>query len=758
MSMTARQAGGGDGGAGNPRDGQGSMNGDGRASNGRGGAAPSARDGRLARIATWGATHPRQAIAAWFAVLVVTLGVSGAAGSAYSNSNSLPGTQSQRATDLLARDFPSQAGDLDQIVFHVSSGTVTAAAIAARIEPMLARVARLPHVTGVASPFGRTGAGAVSRDGRTAFATVYFDEKANALPHSAINEVISTAEAARMPGLEVALGGQAIEQVQQPSLGTATGVGLIAAIVVLLFTFGSLVAAGLPIATALPGLGSAFGLIALGSHLVAMPNISTQLAAMIGLGVGIDYSLFVVTRFREAVRTGAGIHEAVAEAMDTAGRAVLLAGVTVIVALLGMLALGIGFLTGLGVSSAIGVLMTMLATLTLLPALLGALGHRVAGKQTREARVSRWQRWGELIRRRPWPAALAGAAIMLAIASPALGMRLALSDAGNDPAGTTTRHAYDLLARGFGQGFNGPLVVVARLPRAGDTAAIGELRATLERTPDVASVAPPRISPDGRTAVLQTYPLSSPQAQATTNLVQALRNRLLPPLARSTGAMLLVGGATATGIDFTHVLSSKLPLFIAIVVLLAAAMLLVMFRSLVIPVQAALMNLLSIGAALGVTTLVFQHGWLGGLLGVAPGPIEPWLPVIVFAIVFGLSMDYEVFLVSRIHERFSETGDASEAVVNALGTTGRVITAAATIMVCVFLSFVFGSDRAIKLFGLSLASAVFLDAFVIRSLLLPAVLELLGGRTWQLPRWLHRRLPSAQLHSPAAPKPAFDEA
>jgi RND superfamily putative drug exporter len=297
-----------------------------------------------------------------------------------------------------------------------------------------------------------------------------------------------------------------------------------------------------------------------------------------------------------------------------------------------------------------------------------------------------------------------------------------------------------------------------QVAHAGDAAAVRDLRATLERAPDVASVAPARLSPNGRTAVLDVYPRSAPQATATTNLVQTLRHELLPPLARASGATLLVGGATATGIDFTHVLANKLPLFIAIVVVLAAAMLFVMFRSLVIPIQAAVMNLLSIGAALGVTTVIFQHGWLGGLLGVTAGPIEPWLPVIVFAIVFGLSMDYEVFLVSRIHERYRETGDASEAVVNALGSTGRVITAAATIMICVFLSFVFGSERAIKLFGLSLASAVFLDAFVIRSLLLPAVLELLGRRTWMLPRWLNRRLPRVALEPHRAPTPALEEA
>jgi RND superfamily putative drug exporter len=323
----------------------------------------------------------------------------------------------------------------------------------------------------------------------------------------------------------------------------------------------------------------------------------------------------------------------------------------------------------------------------------------------------------------------------------------------------TTRKAYDLLAQGFGKGFNGPLLVVAQLPRKGDQATLTRIATTLRGTNDVASVSTPRLSPRGQTAVFQTFPRSSPQSQATTGLVKSLRSEVLPPLARGTGATLLVGGSTATGIDFTHVLSTKLPVFIAIVVVLAALLLLVVFRSLVIPLQAALMNLLSIGSALGVTVAIFQYGWLGGLIGVKGGPIEPWLPVMLFAIVFGLSMDYEVFLVSRIHEEWTHRRDASDAVVNGIASTGRVITAAATIMVCVFLSFVFGSDRPIKMFGLSLASAVFLDAFVIRMLLLPAVLELLGNVTWKLPTWLHRRLPRLAIdESRPTPRPAVEEA
>jgi putative drug exporter of the RND superfamily len=494
--------------------------------------------------------------------------------------------------------------------------------------------------------------------------------------------------------------------------------------------------------TAVFGLGTAFGLIAIVSHAIKMPNFSTELAAMIGLGVGIDYALFIVTRFRESSRAGADVAPATIVAMDTAGRAVLFAGTTVIIALLGMVVLGLSFLNGLAVASALAVLMTMLASLTMLPALLAYVGKRVGRVRHRRARpagAGTWARWARFVGRHPWPAAVTGVAVMLVIAIPALSMNMGFSDAGNDPAGTTTRKAYDLLAEGFGPGFNGPLAIVAELPDRANAKALDRIGAALRGTADVAEVAPPAVSRDGRTAVFQVVARSSPQASSTTDLVHTLRSTVLPPVAHGSDATILVGGVTASAIDFTHVLSAKLPVFIAVVVGVAALLLLVVFRSFVIPVQAACMNLLSIAAALGVTVAVFQYGWLGSVVGVAEGPIEPWLPVMLFAIVFGLSMDYEVFLVSRIREEWVRRRDPSEAIVEGLATTGRVITAAATIMICVFLAFVLGPERQIKLFGLSLASAVFLDAFVVRSLLLPAVLELLGRRTWAFPEELRRR-------------------
>ena len=710
--------------------------------------------GLVARIARACVEHRRRTLIAWLVLIVAALIFSSAVGTRSANQFSLKGTESQRAEDLLTRAFPAQSGDIDQVVVRARQGRITDPAIRARIAPVLARIARLPHVTGVTSPYA-DGQQAISSDGRIAFATVTFDKQAPALSKSTVERVITAAERARAPDLQVELGGAAIEQVHTVSFGAASAVGLVAAIVVLLIAFGSVVAMGLPIVTALLGLGTGFGAIALASQVIDMPDFSSQLAAMIGLGVGIDYSLFIVTRFRQNRQGGDGVRGATVAAMDTAGRAVLFAGTTVIIALLGMFLLGVSFLNGLAISSAIAVLFTMLAALTALPALLSRIGERIgrAGPPA-TAGGGFWERWARLIRRHPWPAAAAGLAIMLTFAIPALSMRMDLADAGNDPAGTTTRKAYDLLAEGFGPGFNGPLQIVAQLPRPDDRAALGRIRGAVRDTPGVASISPPLISPGGRTAVYQAFPRSAPQAAASTDLVNALRDTVLPPVARSTRATLLVGGPEASSIDFTHVLSGKLPLFIAVVVGLAALLLLLVFRSLVIPIQAAVMNLLSIGAALGVTVAVFQYGWLGDLVGVDKGPIESWIPVMLFAIVFGLSMDYEVFLVSRIHEEWTKRRDASRAVQEGVATTGRVITAAATIMVCVFLAFVLLPERQVKMFGLSLATAVFLDAFVIRSLLLPAVLELLGRWTWWFPERLGRRLP--RVPTDARPRPTAE--
>ncbi|HEX5145455.1 MAG TPA: MMPL family transporter [Conexibacter sp.] len=726
---------------------------------------PTRAEGAVARLARWVVHHRGRVIGGWILLLVALLAISGAAGTQFAQDFSLPHTDSQRAYDLLQRDFPAQSGDSDQIVFHARTGQIADPATRASIAATLGRIARLPHVSGVSSPFA-AGGGAISRDGTIAFATVAFDKRANELPRSAIEQVVSTAESARSAQLQVELGGQAIQQVQQQSFGTASGIGLLAAVIILLLTFGSLTAMGMPILTAMLGLGTAFGLIGLLTHVLDTPDVSTELAAMVGLGVGIDYALFIVTRFREGYRAGASVEDSVVTAMDTAGRAVLFAGVTVIIALLGMCLLGVSFLYGMSIATALGVLMTMLAALTLLPALLSKFGDRV-GRLGRRARAraesgrtqgATWAAWATFISRRPVPAMVAGLAIVLVLAIPALSMRLGQSDSGNDPTSLTTRRAYDLLAEGFGKGFNGPLLVVVQLPHGGadrgaDQEALARTAVALRGTPGVVAVTAAHTSPNGRTATLQAFPSSAPQDAATTDLVHALRDDRLPPVERATGATVLVAGSTAVGIDFSTVLSSKLPLFIGVVVLLAALLLLVVFRSLVIPLQAAIMNLLSIGASLGAAVAIFQYGWLGDLIGVSPGPIDAFIPVMLFSIVFGLSMDYEVFLVSRIHEEWVRRRDAHGAVIDGLARTGRVITAAATIMICVFLSFALNDNRAVKLFGASFAIAVFIDAFVVRCLLLPATLHVLGRRTWWLPKWLDDRMPHLAIEPPE-PVPA----
>jgi RND superfamily putative drug exporter len=718
----------------------------------------------MLKLTRWTIAHRRIVVVAWIVLAVGVLAISQAVGKRSANNFSLPNTDSQRAVDLLKSRFPAQAGDADQIVFRTPQGKLNDVSTRAVIAPLLVRIARLPHVTGVVSPY-EAGTNAISKTGTIGFATVEFDQLASQLPKSAIDRVINTAESARSSTLQVELGGQAIKQAQQASIGFATGVGLLAAVIVLLLSFGSLLAMGLPIVTALFGLGAGLGVIGLGSHVVDMVDFSSELALMIGLGVGIDYALFVVTRFRDAYRENGGdVKTALELAMNTAGRAILFAGATVVIALMGMFALGVSFLYGAAIAASLGVLLVLAASLTLLPALLMFTGKRVGRVRNRRSRARQpregfWLRWVGLIQRRPVWAALGSAALLLVLAAPALGLRLGASDSGNDPTTQTTRHAYDLLATGFGSGFNGPLLLAVRLPGAGDTAGLTQFTTTLRQTPGIASVAAPKLNPARDTAAIAVYPTTSPQSAQTTSLVKHLRSDVLPPVAAATKTTVYVGGATATQVDFAHVLSGKLPLFIGLVVLLSALLLLIVFRSLLIPLQAALMNLLSIAAALGVVQAIFERGWLAGPLGIQPGPIDAFIPVMVFAIVFGLSMDYEVFLVSRIHEEWQHRGDASAAVREGVANTGRVITAAAAVMVAVFASFAAGDDRVLKLFGISMATAVFLDAVVIRSILMPAVLELFGRWTWSFPSWFDRRLPRLAIE-PAMPQPAtaLDEA
>jgi putative drug exporter of the RND superfamily len=682
---------------------------------------------RFERLAAWSYRHRRKALAAWVAVLIGVTGAGAVVGSDYRNDFSLPGTESQQATDTLAARAPDQAGDTVQIVVRAGDG-LAAPAMRERVEAMLADVAPLPHVAGVASPYE---AGALSRDGTIGYATVALDGPATDVPKADADRLIETAQAAGGDGLRVELGGDAIRAAQESEGGGAEGVGMLAALVVLVLLFGSLLAASLPLVTAVFAVGTTLGLIVLASHVADFADFTPPLMMLVGLGVGIDYALLIFSRYRGELLAGAAQERAVRTAIDTAGRSVFFAGCTVMFALLGLYALGLASLQGVALGVALTVAMTMLASLTLLPALLGVFGRRIErsvrrrAERTRHADGERWRRWSAFVQRRPWPPLVAAVAVLLALSVPALDMRLGFADAGSDPPATTNRQAYDLLAQGFGPGFSGPLVVVAEGGReAGD-----ELQRTLQRTPGVVAVTPPQ--GDGDIATVVAFPASKPQDEATDELLGRLRGDVLPPLEQRTGARFLVGGPTAAAADFTETVSDRLPLFLAVVVGLSALLLTAVFRSLLIPLKAALLNLLTIGASLGVVALVFEGS----------GPIEAFIPVMIFAIVFGLSMDYEVFLVARMHEEWERSRDARRAVDEGLAATGRVITAAGAIMIVVFGAFVLSPERMLQQFGLGLAVAILLDAFLIRCLIVPAIMALLGERAWWMPHWLRRRLP-----------------
>ncbi|MFD5160382.1 MMPL family transporter [Streptomyces hawaiiensis] len=702
------------------------------------------RAGVFEHLAFWSQRHRWTALLLWvLAVAVIAVGAR-SAGSAYRNDFTLPGTDSQAASALLKQHGSAQAGGSVQIVFKDTDGL---SGDRPAIVRTLDRVSGLPGVADVRSPYAD--ASAVSEDGTIGYATVVLDAKAEDVPEQDVARIIDTAKSGAQDGLTVELGGDAVRGAQEESGGGAEGAGMLAALVILVLLFGSVVAAALPLVTALFAVGGAIGLITLASHVFTVADFTPPITMLVGLGVGVDYALLIFYRYRHELTHGADRQTATRTALDAAGRTVFFAGCTVIIALLGLVALGLGSLQGVAVAVALTVLVTMAASLTLLPALLALFGNRIqrhvlmrSAKARAKGREEggRWRQLASAVQRRPLPSLLAAVVALLALSAPALGMRLGFADAGNDPASSTSRRAYDLLAEGFGAGFNGPLLAVGR----GDTAAAEQLRTTLTDTEGIAAATPPLPSTDGTVFTVIAFPTTSPQDANTARLVDSLRDDVLPRLAERTGADYLVGGPTAAAQDFSDSVSARIPLFVAIVVGLSALLLLLVFRSVLIPLKAALLNLLSIAAALGVITLVFQHGWFG----VQPGPVEAFIPVMIFAIVFGLSMDYEVFLISRIHEEWEGTKDHSLAVREGLAATGKVITAAAAIMIVVFAAFVLSPSRMLQQFGLGLAVAVFLDAVVIRCLIVPAVMQLLGTRAWWLPAPLARHLPKVALERP----------
>ncbi|WP_344243209.1 MMPL family transporter [Actinocorallia libanotica] len=691
------------------------------------------------RTASWAQRHRWSALLLWVLTVAVVTAGSQMAGSAYQNDFSLPGTDSQAALELMERHGATQAGASVQIVLQDEGGLEDDRP---RVERMLTAVRGLPFVTDVRSPYD----GALSADGTIGYASVALAAGSEEVPAADVERLLETAGQVEGDGVRVEFGGDPVLKAEESGGGAAEGAGMLAALVILVLLFGSLLSAAVPLVIAVFAVGGALGLIGLASHVFTIADFTPPIMMLVGLGVGVDYALLILYRYRHQLLAGDDPAAAARAALDAAGRTVFFAGCTVIIALLGLVVLGLGSLQGVALAVALTVLVTMAASLTLLPALLGFFGGRIQRHVRRSAAKAeargrregrRWYALAAAVQRRPLAALLVSVFALLALSAPALGLRLGFGDAGNNPPESTTRQAYDLLAEGFGPGFNGPLVLVVQ----GGEPAARKLRAVLERTDGIAATVPPWPTEDGRLHTLIAFPATAPQDEATAGLVHRLRDDVLPPLARETGARYLVGGPTAATQDFADAVSSRMPLFVAVVVGLSSLLLLVVFRSLLIPVKAAVLNLLSVAAALGTIVLVFQHGGFG----VPAGPIEAYLPVMIFAIVFGLSMDYEVFLISRIHEEWERTRDPSRAVRAGLAATGKVITAAAAIMIVVFAAFVLSPTRMLQQFGLGLAAAVLLDAVVIRCLIVPAVMQLLGARAWWLPPPLARLLPRIEV-------------
>jgi RND superfamily putative drug exporter len=683
--------------------------------------------------------------------IVLFLGINVTAsslGSAYSNSFSLPGTNSTHALALLQSGFQSKAGDVDQVVFQATSGTI--ASHQQQIDSVVAKISKLPDVANVVSPF-TGGTFQISKDGTIAYAVVYFAKTANKLTNAHIKAVETVGATARSSSLNVQFGGDAFGQLDSPKGSPGEIFGLLATAIVLILAFGSFFAMLLPLGVALFALGIATATTTLLSHWLSIAQFAPILGSLIGLGVGIDYALFIVTRSRQALKRGMSVEDSIITSIDTSGRAVLFAGTTVCIALLGMLVLRLSFLNGVAISASLTVLITMFASLTLLPSLLGFQKHHVLSRKERRALkehgpepliiATAWQRWADFVSRRPKLLSLAALVAIAALSIPFFSLHLGSSDQGSNPASTTTRQAYDLLAKGFGPGFNGPLQVVGVIQNAADQQAMVTLDQTLNGKPDIALVAPLQLSTSGKIGVIYVIPKSSPQSTKTETLINTLRNNYIPAATSTTHTGIYVGGIVAIFVDFAQIFTAKIPLFVGVIVLLGCLLLMVAFRSIVVPLTAAAMNLFAAGASFGLVVAVFQWGWGSSVLGSGTGPTESFLPVIMIAILFGLSMDYQVFLVSRMHEEWLNTGSNREAIIRGQANTGRVITAAALIMICVFLSFAFGGQRVIAEFGIGLGGAVLVDAFILRTVLVPALMHFLGDANWWMPTWLERIVP-----------------
>ncbi|HUZ42410.1 MAG TPA: MMPL family transporter [Acidimicrobiales bacterium] len=687
-------------------------------------------------------------LAIWVLLLVVMNVFSQTFGTAYANTFTLPGTNSTHALSLLQSGFKSKSGDIDEIVFQARSGTIASHKKA--ILAMDRRVAKVPSVANVVSPFVG-GSLQISPNGKIAYSVVYFSKQGYKLKNAQIQLVENAGITARSASLNVQFAGNAFENLASQKGSPDLIYGLILTAIVLFLAFGSIFSMLLPLLVAISAVGIATASTTLLSHGLSIATFAPILGSLIGLGVGIDYALFIVTRCRQGLKRGLSTEEAIVTAVNTSGRAVLFAGATVCIALLGMLVLQLSFLNGVAIAASLTVLITMFASLTLLPSLLGFWGNHTLSRRERRSLADHgpepivtntgWQRWANTVTKHPRKLSLVALIAIVLICVPFFSLHLGSSDAGTDRAGSTTRQAYDLLATGFGPGFNGPLQVVGSIHNAKDLSTMVALDQKLQGKPDVAVAAPLQVSKSGRVAVIYVVPKSSPDSKVTENLIATIRNDYVPAVTSKSHTAIYVGGLTAIFVDFAQVFTSKIPLFVGVIVLLGCLLLMVAFRSIVIPLTAAAMNIFAAGASFGLVVAVFQWGWGSSLINSGTGPVESFLPTIMIAILFGLSMDYQVFLVSRMHEEWLNTGSNEEAINRGQANTGRVISAAALIMICVFFSFAFGGQRIIAEFGIGLGGAVLMDAFILRTVLVPALMHYFGNANWYFPKWLDRIVP-----------------
>ncbi len=698
-------------------------------------------------------------IAAWLIVAVSVVGVNRVAGGNTVDNFDVPGVESQQAIDLLKARFPERAGATAMVVFHVADGSVADARNAAGIEATVAKMRNLDHVQSatepLASPLSQ------SPDGKTAFAAVQYNASTADLGRAAVDALTATAVPAEAAGVQVEFGGELPTILKERTTGPAEMIGIIAALIILFITFRAVVASVMPLGVAIVGLIVGLSIVGLLGALIDIPSVAPRLGTMIGLGVGIDYALFILSRHRDNLDAGMSKAESVGQTNATAGEAVVVAGGTVVVAILGLQLAGIPFVAALGYSASLVVAVAVIVAVTLLPALLSVAGTRILPRSHRtavaatapeddaEPNHSGWVRWAHWVAYHPWRSSIAATFVLLLLATPMLGMRLGQADAGTDPTSTTHRRAYDLLADGFGAGFNGPLLLVVDLGPSADRAVLERITADVRNDPGVRVVSPASVNDAGDTALITAIPTTKPQDQATSDLVHRLRSTTLPDATQGTDAKALVGGPTAGFIDQSDKISARLPWFILAVVSLSFLLLMVVFRSIFVPLKAALLNLLSIGAAYGVVVAVFQWGWGRSLIGLDEAvPIASFVPMMMFAILFGLSMDYEVFILSRIREEYHDGHTNIDSVVVGLGATAKVITAAALIMISVFLGFVAGDDPVVKMMGVGLATAVAVDATIVRMVLVPSTMALMGDANWWLPKWLGRILPEIDLDHP----------